>query len=46
MGDLILKNCKTIENEIVNIIIEEGKIKEMKKIKYILKYNIYLILLK
>lgn len=31
MGDLILKNCKTIENEIVNIIIEEGKIKEMKK---------------
>lgn len=31
MGDLILKNCKTIENEIVNIIIEEGKIKEIKK---------------
>lgn len=31
MGNLILKNCKTIKNDIVNIIIEEGKIKEIKK---------------
>lgn len=31
MGDLILKNCKTIDNTIINIIIEEGKIKEIKK---------------
>ena len=31
MADLILKNCKTIENNIVNIIIEEGRIKEIKK---------------
>lgn len=31
MGNLILKNCKTIKNDIVNILIEEGKIKEIKK---------------
>lgn len=31
MGDLILENCKTIENDIVNLIIKEGKIKEIKK---------------
>ncbi len=31
MGDLILKNCKTIENDIVNLIIEDGKIKDITK---------------
>lgn len=31
MGNLILKNCKTIDNKITNIIIEEGKIKDIKK---------------
>ena len=31
MGDLILKNCKTVNNNIVNLIIEDGKIKEIKK---------------
>ena len=31
MGNLILKNCKNINNEIINIIIEDGKIKEIKK---------------
>ncbi|RAP46871.1 MAG: hypothetical protein BZ135_03195 [Methanosphaera sp. rholeuAM6] len=31
MADLILKNCKTITNDIVNLIIEDGKIKEIKK---------------
>lgn len=31
MGNLILKNCKTIKNDIVNILIEEGKIREIKK---------------
>lgn len=31
MGSLILKNCKTIDNKITNIIIEEGKIKDIKK---------------
>ena len=31
MDDLILENCKTIENDIVNLIIKEGKIKEIKK---------------
>lgn len=31
MGNLILKNCKTITGDIVNILIEEGKIKEIKK---------------
>ena len=31
MGDLILKNCKTIKNDIINLIIEDGKIEEIKK---------------
>ncbi|MGN1321493.1 MAG: dihydroorotase family protein [Methanosphaera sp.] len=31
MGNLILKNCKTIDNNTINIIIENGKIKEIKK---------------
>lgn len=31
MGDLILKNCKTIENKIVNIIIKDGIISSIKK---------------
>jgi dihydroorotase len=31
MGDLILKNCKTIENKIVNIIIKDGIIEDIKK---------------
>lgn len=31
MADLILENCKTIDNSLINLIIEEGKIKEMKK---------------
>ncbi len=31
MSNLILKNCKTIKNDIVNLIIEDGKIHEIKK---------------
>lgn len=31
MSNLILKNCKTIDNKILNLIIENGKIKEIKK---------------
>lgn len=31
MSNLILKNCKTINNKILNLIIENGKIKEIKK---------------
>ncbi len=31
MPDIILKNCKTINNTVENIIIENGKIKEIKK---------------
>ena len=31
MSNLVLKNCKTIDNKIVNIIIEKGIIKDIKK---------------
>ena len=31
MSNLVLKNCKTIDNKIVNIIIENGIIKDIKK---------------
>lgn len=31
MGNIILENCKTVDNEIVNIIIENGKISSIKK---------------
>ena len=31
MVDLILKNCKTVDKNIVNLIIEDGKIKDIKK---------------
>lgn len=31
MGNIILKNCKMIDEEVVNIIVEDGKIKEIKK---------------
>ncbi|MBQ6218877.1 MAG: dihydroorotase family protein [Methanosphaera sp.] len=31
MGNIILENCKTVDNKIVNIIIENGKISSIKK---------------
>ena len=31
MSNIILKNCKTIDNKIINLIIEDGKIKKITK---------------